>query len=142
VGPARHRRRAAGARHQARSQEAQEGLNRVRLRERRPAQRHRLVGVERLHHRIGGPAEPLVVTGVEHVIAEFAVVGQPGPSAQDREFATHRGQAQRGAGLDAERDRVVLRIHHQSPAGWCHNHRRSQGRDPMMLEHGIDAISS
>jgi hypothetical protein len=80
-----------------------------------------LAAVEGLDHRVGSPADLQPVARREHMVAELGVVRQPGSAAQDGQLAAHRRQAQRLPGFDAERDRVVLRIHHQSPGAWCHN---------------------
>jgi hypothetical protein len=76
------------------------------------------------------------------MVAGLAVVRQPGPAAQDGQLAAHRGQAHRLPGFDAERDRVPLLIHHQSPNAWCHNLPAHFPCGPMMLRNEINAICS
>jgi hypothetical protein len=71
-------------------------------------------------HRALGPVDRNARAALEHMVVQVAMAGQPDAAGEHRQFTctvadegrAARGEAHRGS---RGRDRVGLRIHHQSP---------------------------
>jgi hypothetical protein len=77
-----------------------------------PAQRDRLPGPRGFDHRVLAGAQQHALPGLDEVIAEIAVAGQPEAAIDRGEFAAEPVQTQ---GLARSEGLFELRIHHQSP---------------------------
>jgi hypothetical protein len=80
-----------------------------------PAHQHGIAGARRLDHRVFVDAKAQALAGLDDVVAEVAVAGQPGAPFDHAELAAEPAEVQGLARGEAANGHGRLRIHHQSP---------------------------
>jgi hypothetical protein len=80
-----------------------------------PAQRHGFAGRGRLDHRVVAHADAHALAGLDHMVAEVAIAGQPDAAVDHREVTTEPPEPPCLAGSEFPGVPLELRIHHQSP---------------------------